>query len=159
MEIARDHYLDQLITFPAREDKTLDLIFTKTTGLANNCHSPDKFKISGANSSIPSSGSPGAKSVCSTKVTMTPYEANSKNSKNPSFSQLLRILITKKTGNYSSLRLRPQWTETFHQKWLAVAASFPGYRQDCAALSDVRIESTQNIRRLVTTGFTPYGAN
>ena len=71
---------------------------------------------------FPSSGSPGA---------TTFYEANCKNC-NPSFSQLLRILIAKETGNYSSLRLRPQWTETFHEKWSAVAASFPGYRHDWA---------------------------
>ena len=33
---------------------------------------------------------------------MTPYEARCKNSKNPSFSQLLRILISKRTWNCSS---------------------------------------------------------
>ena len=43
IDSARDQYLDQLITFPTRTDKTLDLIFTNTPGLANNCHSPDKF--------------------------------------------------------------------------------------------------------------------
>jgi len=43
IDMARDHYLDQLITFPTREDKTPDIIFTNTPGLANNCHSPDKF--------------------------------------------------------------------------------------------------------------------
>ena len=36
IDMARDHYVDQLITFPTRQDKTLDIIFTNTPGLANN---------------------------------------------------------------------------------------------------------------------------
>ena len=52
IDIARDHYLDQLITFPTRADKTLDLTFT------NNCYSPDKFSDHSAvactlNTSVP----------------------------------------------------------------------------------------------------------
>ena len=45
IDIARDHYLDQLMTFPTHEDKTIDLIFTNTPGLANNCQS--KATLSG----------------------------------------------------------------------------------------------------------------
>ena len=33
IDIARDNYLEQLVTFPTREDKTLDLIFTSIPGL------------------------------------------------------------------------------------------------------------------------------
>ena len=43
IDITRDHYMDQLVTFPTRGDKSLDLIFTNCPGLANNCYSPDKL--------------------------------------------------------------------------------------------------------------------
>ena len=43
IDITRNHYMDQLITFPTRGNKTLDLIFTNSPGLVNNCCSPDKL--------------------------------------------------------------------------------------------------------------------
>ena len=89
IDMARDHYVDQLITFPTRQDKTLDIIFTNTPGLANNCHSPDKLSDHSAvactlNTSIPFQRKPSRKVYLFNNT----YEANCKNSKNPSFSQV-----------------------------------------------------------------------
>ena len=81
---------DQLITFPTSEDKTLDLIFTNTPGLANNCHLPDKFSDHSAvactlNTSIPFKRKPRRKvylfNKCSTNnlnksINYIPHKAN-----------------------------------------------------------------------------------
>ena len=40
INITKDHYMDQLLTFPTRGDKTLDLIFLNSPGIANNCYNP-----------------------------------------------------------------------------------------------------------------------
>ena len=41
IDITRDHKMEQLITLSIRGDKTLDLIFTYSPGIANNCYSKD----------------------------------------------------------------------------------------------------------------------
>ena len=120
IDIMQDHYLDQLITFPTREDKILDLIFTNTPGLANNCHLPDKFSDHSAvactlNTSIPFMQKPRRKVYLFNRG-----DYDSLRSELQEFQEsFLRILISKKTGNYSSLRLRPQWTGTFHKKMVS----------------------------------------
>lgn len=43
VDILRDFYLEQLITFPTREDKTLDLLMTNRPGLVSDIRSPAKF--------------------------------------------------------------------------------------------------------------------
>ena len=43
VDILHDFYMEQLITFPTREAKTLDLLMTNRPGLASNIRSPAKF--------------------------------------------------------------------------------------------------------------------
>ena len=88
---------------------------------------------------------------------MTPYEARCKNSKNPSFSQCLHgdtnIEEDWKLFKYA---LMTSVDRNIPSKMVSDRNKFPWLsarkQHDCAALSDAGIESTRNIRRLVTTG-------
>ena len=43
VDIMNDHGLEQLVNFPTREEKTLDLILTSLPGQFQEVHSPDKL--------------------------------------------------------------------------------------------------------------------
>ena len=156
IDIARDHYFDQML---------LDLIFTNTPGLANNCRSsPDKFSDHSA--------------VAFTLNTLILFKRKPR----------LKVYLFNK-GDYDSLRSELQeLQESFFQSTSEdtdIEEDWELFKSALTTSADRNIPSKMvsgrsklpwlsarlrhlirrknrihaNKRRLVTTGFTPYGAN